>query len=51
MDDLYILDRQIVLDETGIDEQDAQTFTLGLRRELDWDRLRDYNDSYISILI
>jgi hypothetical protein len=52
MDDLDILDRQIVVDETGIDEQDAEIFTLGSsRRELDWDRLRNYNDDYDSILI
>ncbi len=52
MDSLDFMDRKIVVDETGIDEQDADTFTLGSsRRELDWDRLRDCNDSYSSILI
>ncbi len=48
MDDLDILDRQVVVDETGIDEQAVETFT---RRELNWERLEDCNDSYDSILI
>ncbi len=52
MDSMSFIDKEIVVDETGIDEQAAETFTLGnSRRELDWKRLADYNDSYISILI
>ncbi len=40
-------DQEIVVDETGIDEVTAETFT---RLRIDPERLRDANDDYDSIL-
>ena len=46
MDD-DLLDQEVVVDETGIDEVTAETFT---RLRIDPERLRDANDDYDSIL-
>ncbi len=35
MDSMSFIDREVEVDESGIDEQDAETFTHGLRSELD----------------
>ncbi len=40
-------DQEIIVDETGIDEISAETFT---RLRIDPERLRDTNDDYDSIL-
>ncbi len=43
MESLSFLDREIVVDETGFDDKSDDD------SKLDWDRLRDCNDSYIEI--
>ena len=39
--------QQVVVDETGIDEVTPETFD---RQRIDYERLRDANDDYDSIL-
>ena len=45
--DNYLPDQEIIVDETGIDEVSAETFT---RLRIDPRRLRNANDDYDSIL-
>ena len=45
MENLDFIDQQVEVDETGITEV---SFT---DKELNWERLRDCNDTYTSILV